>query len=175
MARLEGRTAIVTGGAKGIGVHYSKALAAEGAQVMIADIADGAGLAAEIAATLAGVRATAAGWRRVVAVFQPNRFHRMAVLSPEYRDAFVDADVAVVTEIYASGTAPIPGVTGRLVVDAVRGAHPDARVEWIPAREDLVAWLAGELREGDLCVSMGCGDVAGLPDEVMHRRAALRA
>ncbi len=50
MARLEGRTAIVTGGAKGIGVHYSKALAAEGAQVMIADIADGSGLAAEIAA-----------------------------------------------------------------------------------------------------------------------------
>src|SRR5262249_28231267 len=50
MAKLDGRTAIVTGGAKGIGVHYSKALAAEGAQVMIADIADGSALAAEIAA-----------------------------------------------------------------------------------------------------------------------------
>jgi NAD(P)-dependent dehydrogenase (short-subunit alcohol dehydrogenase family) len=49
MARLQGRVAIVTGGAKGIGVHYSKALAAEGAQVMIADIADGSALAAEIA------------------------------------------------------------------------------------------------------------------------------
>ena len=50
MGRLEGRTAIVTGGAKGIGVFYSKALAAEGAQVMIADIADGSALAGEIAA-----------------------------------------------------------------------------------------------------------------------------
>jgi NAD(P)-dependent dehydrogenase (short-subunit alcohol dehydrogenase family) len=50
MARLNGRTAIVTGGAKGIGRHYSQALAAEGAQVMIADIADGAALAADIAA-----------------------------------------------------------------------------------------------------------------------------
>jgi NAD(P)-dependent dehydrogenase (short-subunit alcohol dehydrogenase family) len=50
MARLQGRVAIVTGGAKGIGVHYSKALAAEGAQVMIADIADGSALASEIAA-----------------------------------------------------------------------------------------------------------------------------
>jgi NAD(P)-dependent dehydrogenase (short-subunit alcohol dehydrogenase family) len=50
MARLSGRTAIVTGGAVGIGRHYSQALAAEGAQVMIADIKDGAGLAAEIAA-----------------------------------------------------------------------------------------------------------------------------
>jgi NAD(P)-dependent dehydrogenase (short-subunit alcohol dehydrogenase family) len=50
MARLAGRTAIVTGGAKGIGQHYSRALAAEGAMVMIADIADGSGVAAEIAA-----------------------------------------------------------------------------------------------------------------------------
>src|SRR3954464_11379575 len=50
MARLEGRTAIVTGGAVGIGRHYSEALAAEGAQVMIADIKDGSALAADIAA-----------------------------------------------------------------------------------------------------------------------------
>ena len=50
MARLAGRTAIVTGGGKGIGAHYSRALAAAGARVMIADIADGRDLAAEIAA-----------------------------------------------------------------------------------------------------------------------------
>lgn len=50
MARLSGRTAIVTGGAKGIGRHYSLALAAEGARVMIADISDGTELTQEIAA-----------------------------------------------------------------------------------------------------------------------------
>ena len=49
MARLAGRAAIVTGGARGIGEHYSRALAAEGARVMIADIADGSELAAELA------------------------------------------------------------------------------------------------------------------------------
>jgi len=49
MARLAGKVAIVTGGAKGIGRHYSQALAAEGARVMIADIADGKALAEEIA------------------------------------------------------------------------------------------------------------------------------
>jgi NAD(P)-dependent dehydrogenase (short-subunit alcohol dehydrogenase family) len=48
MARLTGRTAIVTGGAKGIGRHYAQALAAEGAEVMIADIVDGAAIAEEI-------------------------------------------------------------------------------------------------------------------------------
>ena len=51
MARLAGKTAIVTGGAKGIGRHYSQALAAEGARVMIADIADGRELAEEISRT----------------------------------------------------------------------------------------------------------------------------
>jgi len=50
MSRLAGRTAIVTGGAVGIGRHYSEALAAQGAEVMVADIVDGAAVAAEIAA-----------------------------------------------------------------------------------------------------------------------------
>src|ERR1700753_3762591 len=50
MSRLTGKVALVTGGAKGIGRHYSQALAAEGARVMIADIEDGSALAAELAA-----------------------------------------------------------------------------------------------------------------------------
>jgi len=50
MPRLTGKVAIVTGGAKGIGAHYSRALAAEGARVMIADIEDGAALAADLTA-----------------------------------------------------------------------------------------------------------------------------
>ncbi len=49
MARLDGRVAILTGGAKGIGVHYARRLAAEGARLMIADIADGKDLAEELA------------------------------------------------------------------------------------------------------------------------------
>ncbi len=49
MPRLAGKVALVTGGAKGIGRHYSQALAGEGARVMIADIEDGSALAAELA------------------------------------------------------------------------------------------------------------------------------
>jgi UDP-N-acetylmuramate--alanine ligase len=135
---------------------------------------DYAHLPNEIAAVLAAARDTGDGWKRVVAVFQPNRFNRMAVMWPDYRDAFVGADLVVLTDIFASGTAPIPGVTGKLVVNAVLDAHPDTALAWLPKRSDLVDFLARRLGEGDVCISMGCGDIASLPDEVQARRAALR-
>lgn len=131
---------------------------------------DYAHIPTEIAAVLDAARSSGDGWQRIVAVFQPNRYRRMAVLSPEYRDAFTAADVVVLTEIYPSGDAPIPGVTGKLVVDAVVDAHPGARVVWLPRRAELVEFLAGELRPGDVCISMGCGDIVSLPDEIQQRR-----
>lgn len=134
---------------------------------------DYAHLPAEISAVLAGVRAERSGWKRVVAVFQPNRFNRMAVLSDSYRDAFVDADVVVITDIYASGTERIEGVTGKLVVDAIRKAHPTKRVEWHADRGALVDFVAKEVGAGDLCISMGCGDIETFPDEVVARRREL--
>jgi len=131
---------------------------------------DYAHLPQEIAAVLAAARQSGDGWSRVVAVFQPNRYNRMAVMWPEYRDAFVDADLVVLTEIYASGTTPIPGVTGKQVVNAVLDAHPSTRLAWMPRRSELVDYLAAVLRPGDVCISMGCGDIAALPDEVAEAR-----
>jgi UDP-N-acetylmuramate--alanine ligase len=130
-------------------------------------IDDYAHLPSEIAAVLEAAATSGDDWRRIVAVFQPNRYQRMAVLSPDYRDAFVRADVTVITDIYPSGEAPLPGVTGKLVVDAVCDAHPAQRVVWLPKRADLVAFLARELRAGDVSISMGCGDIAMLPDELL--------
>ena len=134
---------------------------------------DYAHLPTEIDAVLTAARTSGDAWTRLVAVFQPNRYNRMSVLSPAYRDAFVAADLVVVTDIYASGTTPIPGVTGKLVVDAVLDAHPDTPLVWLPKRDDLVDYLATHLRAGDVCISMGCGDVADLPDEVLERARQL--
>jgi UDP-N-acetylmuramate--alanine ligase len=132
---------------------------------------DYAHLPSEIAAVLEAAATGGDGWQRVVAVFQPNRYSRMEVLSPEYRDAFARADITVITDIYPSGEAPRPGVTGKLVVNAVLDAHPWQRVAWVPKRGELIEYLAAELRAGDVCISMGCGDVASLPSEVLARLA----
>lgn len=136
---------------------------------------DYAHLPAEISSVLAGARDVSDSWKRVVAVFQPNRYNRMSVLSPSYADAFISADVVVITDIYPSGTTPIPGVTGKLVVNAVLDSHPRTNVVWLPERAQLANFLASELRPGDLCISMGCGDIATLPDEIISRRAQMRA
>ena len=110
------------------------------------------------------------GWQRVISVFQPNRYNRIAEIWADYANAFVDADIVVLTDIYPSGTTPIPGVTGKLLVNAVAEAHPEQRLVWLPRREDLVRFVSTEVRQGDVCISMGCGDIATFPTEVLDAR-----
>ncbi len=84
-----------------------------------------------MAAALAA--ADAGPWRRVVCVFQPHRYSRTAALWREFADAFVDADRLAITDVYPAGEAPRPGVTGKLLVEAVLEAHPWAEVAYLPA------------------------------------------
>ena len=125
-------------------------------------------LPAEVASVLAAARD--GGWSRVVCVFQPHRPTRIRDLWRGFADAFVDADVVAVTDVYVpEGQPSLPGVTGRLVVDAVTAAHPDADVRWLPGRDELRDWLLGELGPGDLCLTLNAGDLTSLPDELLAR------
>lgn len=131
---------------------------------------DYAHLPSEISAVLAATRHSGDNWKRVVAVFQPNRYNRISEIWQEYANSFVDADIVVLTDIYASGTTPIPGVTGKLIVNAITEADPSKRVVWLPKRPELIEFVAREARDGDIVVSMGCGDIASLPAEVLDAR-----
>ena len=130
---------------------------------------DYAHLPTEVAAALAAARG--GGWGRVVCTFQPHRYSRTAALWRDFADAFEGADVLVVTDVYAAGEAPRPGVSGKLVVDAVLDAHPWRRVAWLPHRADVVRFLANELRPGDLCLTLGAGDLTTAPGEVQQALA----
>ncbi|HXX91963.1 MAG TPA: UDP-N-acetylmuramate--L-alanine ligase [Acidimicrobiales bacterium] len=125
---------------------------------------DYAHLPTEVAAALAAARA--GGWDRVVAVFQPHRYSRTAALGAAFADAFVDADMVVLTDVYPAGERPVPGVSGRLVADAVVAAHPDADVTYVAGRAELRAHLREVLRPGDLCLTLGAGDITALADEL---------
>ena len=67
----------------------------------------------------------------------------------------------------STGEAPVPGVSGRLVADAVRAHRPGAELHYVPGRTDLVDRVGALLRPGDLCLTLGAGDLTSLPDELM--------
>jgi UDP-N-acetylmuramate--alanine ligase len=133
-------------------------------------IDDYAHLPAEVTAAVAAARA--GQWRRVVVVFQPHRYSRTAALWAEFRDAFEGVDTVVVTDIYPAGESPRRGVTGKLVAEAVLDAHPATRLAYLPARADVVAYLRRTLQPGDLCLTLGAGDLTTLPDELCGSRSA---
>lgn len=132
---------------------------------------DYAHLPAEIEAAIGSTRQRFPG-RRVIAVFQPNRFHRIQAMAGEYANCFAAADHVVITDVYASGTRRIEGVTGRLVVDAIvdAGRHPS--VAWCETRSELVEHVAAQLGADTVCLSMGCGDIERLPDELIAHAGA---
>lgn len=118
---------------------------------------------------VAAVVGTAAqgGWDRVVVVFQPHRYSRTEDLWREFGTSFDGADVVVVTDVDGAGEQPRPGVTGQLVVDAIAADRPDQAVVSLPDRHTLAHDLAEVLQPGDLCLSLGAGDITGLADEVL--------
>jgi UDP-N-acetylmuramate--alanine ligase len=126
---------------------------------------DYAHLPSEVRAALAAARN--GGWRRVVAVFQPHRYSRTAELWSEFGPAFGDADLAVITDVYGAGEAPVPGVSGQLVADAVHRAFPEMPVLYVAGRADLARAVEDILDVGDLCLTLGAGDLTSLPDELM--------
>jgi len=136
-----------------------------GVQQGVTYVDDYAHLPTEVRAALGAARN--GDWGRVVAVFQPHRYSRTAEVGEEFGGAFGDADVVVVTDVYGAGEAPVPGVSGRLVAEAVRHRRPDVELHYVPGRTDLVRVVGGLLRPGDLCLTLGAGDLTSLPDELM--------
>jgi UDP-N-acetylmuramate--alanine ligase len=134
---------------------------------------DYAHLPGEVRATLAAARE--GGWSRVVAVFQPHRYSRTARLWRDFGEAFDDADVVVLTDVYGAGEPPRPGVSGRLVLQAVCEARPGRRILYLPRRADLLERLPALVRPGDLVLTLGAGDVTSLADEWLRRALGVPA
>jgi UDP-N-acetylmuramate--alanine ligase len=116
----------------------------------------------EVAATLRAARTLEP--RRLVAVFQPHLYSRTAALWRAFGSALALADIPAVVEIYPARerAEDFPGVTGLLVAEAAADAADGRRVLWLPDLDGAERVLRAELREGDLCLVLGAGDIDGL-------------
>ena len=157
--------AVATGLGRYSGVERRFQLRGEAAGISVID--DYAHHPTEVRATLAA--AHDGPWQRVIAVFQPHRYSRTSAFAQAFGTSFADADRVVLTDVYGAGEDPVPGVTGKLIADAVCSALPGRPVAYLPHRDELVGYLAASLQPGDAVLTMGAGDVTSLGDELLAR------
>ncbi len=117
----------------------------------------------EIAAVLAAAKPLN---RRIIVAFQPHRFTRTAQLRDAFGPALAAADHVVLTDIYAAGEDPIPGVTLSTLADAVR-TSVHAPVDLAPRLDDVIDAIARIARPGDLVITLGAGSIGSIPDRLI--------
>jgi len=120
----------------------------------------------EIAATLQAARTSYPG-RRIVAAFQPHLFSRTRDFSDAFGQALAAADSVFLAEIYPAREQPVPGITSALVASSLERAGRPAT--WQGSRSDLAAALTGFVREGDVVITIGAGDITRTGPELRER------
>jgi UDP-N-acetylmuramate--alanine ligase len=119
----------------------------------------------KVAAQLRATRLVMEQDSRLVVVFQPHLYSRTRDFAGEFGRSLGLADEVVVLDVYGAREAPLPGVTGRLVADAID--LPRASVHYEPAFDRVPELVAGLVSDGDLVLTMGAGDVTMLGPEVI--------
>ena len=118
----------------------------------------------EIAAVLAAARATLN--RRLIVAFQPHRYSRTSQLLDEFGPAMSDADEIVLTDIYAAGEEPIPGITIEALAEAIRrGAGRPVHV--VPLLDDVIPTLVEMAGPGDAVITLGAGSIGAIPRKLV--------
>ena len=119
----------------------------------------------EVSATLAAARTLEP--TRLVACFQPHLYSRTRMLAREFGRALALADLVVVLDVYRARERPedFPGISGYLLAEAAADFSEGRPVWWLPRLEDAEPQLRAELREGDVLLTLGAGDV----DELARR------
>ncbi len=118
----------------------------------------------EVRATIGAIRES---WKRpLTVIFQPHRYSRTQDLFDDFLTAFEGADRLVLTEIYAAGEDPIPGVTGEALYQAIkRKGHMD--IEFIADKTTIAPQLAGRLIAGDVVLTLGAGDIYKVGESIV--------
>ncbi|MCL6639600.1 MAG: UDP-N-acetylmuramate--L-alanine ligase [Firmicutes bacterium] len=120
----------------------------------------------EIKATLKAARQLKTG--RIVSVFQPHRYTRTFHLGERFGEAFGDADVVIISDIYSAGERPIEGVSARTIVSAIE-KQEGRKAIYLPTKQEVVDYLVRTANPGDMILTMGAGDIWQAGVELVNR------
>ncbi|MGB9067087.1 MAG: UDP-N-acetylmuramate--L-alanine ligase [Candidatus Acidiferrales bacterium] len=118
---------------------------------------------AEIRATLEAARGC--GFKRLLVLFQPHRYSRTQYLWDDFRSSFNQADVVVITDIYAAGEAPLDGVTGEKLSEAISAAG-HKNVVYSSTLQGGIEFMLRDSRPGDAVMTIGAGSVGRVTEEL---------
>lgn len=146
------------------GVHRRFEVVGESHGVLVID--DYAHHPTEIRATLAAARHLN---RRVIVVFQPHRYTRLARLLEDFATCFQGSDELIVTDVYGAGEKAIPGITGEVLTAAIRDRGCPPQVEYVPDKRDIPEVLERTVVNGDVVLTMGAGDIRDAGEAFLDR------
>jgi UDP-N-acetylmuramate--alanine ligase len=106
--------------------------------------------------------------RRLVVIFQPHRYSRTAQLGSQFGPSFAAADYIVITQLYSAFEEPIPGVSGKIVFDAVKEAWPDKPVVYAETLDEAKRLALQAVRPGDALFTFGAGDITKLGPQLLQ-------
>lgn len=147
------------------GVHRRVEVKGEKQGVMVVD--DYGHHPTEVKATLAAMRGA---WpkRRLIVLFQPHRYSRTQGLFKEFCTAFHEADVLVMTDIYAASEDPIEGVSGETLLQATR-QHGQRQTHFVAQVDDLASEVVPLLKRGDVVLTLGAGNILKAGEAILEK------
>jgi len=105
--------------------------------------------------------------RRIITVFQPHRYSRLANLKNKFNSCFNASDLLIVTDVYGSGEQPIPGITGKILVDNLIDSGFKNKIVYIPKLQDVTEYLELNMKQNDMILLMGAGDITRVTEEIL--------
>lgn len=104
---------------------------------------------------------------RIITVFQPHRYTRLSILYNSFFQSFTNTDILVITDVFGSDEQPIPGVTGKLLVDSLIEEGFNKKIAYIPKLSDVKDYLDANIRKNDIVLLMGAGDITRVTDDLL--------
>ena len=121
----------------------------------------------EIKATLAAAKNLP--HHKIWCLFQPHTYTRVMALFDQFADAFGDADVVILAEIYAAREKNIYKLSSKKLMEAIKERHPGKEVYFIPDFDDMAEFVLNNAEGSDLVLTMGAGDIYKVGDKILKR------